>query len=321
MNAKYLDITAKPDYIHVIDAHFFKHPFLVLEVGDEKVILVKKRKITQLLKFLNIGVRDFYREWKEYGNDIITHKLNKSIDQLTQPLQFNCSLYQNEWWCFRVAAQETQIITHREVYDIVSKHASYLKSISPQVILEESQLGTVSIWHIYLSKFSNRDDFTTQITVTGGRNIKTRALKVIPLVKVASCDNSIRPIEYFRIKHTKNWRNRLISAINKSTELLTNIEKTIELAQNTSTTEQDAINWINQEIYNNLNISNDKKEVIISAINRRLRHEFSQHKDNYSLSQAVTYIARHPDETHVSDDVSTKALEQLEHIGFKALNR
>ncbi len=98
-----MKITARPDYVKVVDCQYKTNPLLVLEVGNEVIYLEKKRKISQLFKFINLD-SSFYKKWKEeIGDSIACFQINQAIKKIKVPLRFKCFLEDDRYFCDSVS--------------------------------------------------------------------------------------------------------------------------------------------------------------------------------------------------------------------------
>jgi len=334
---KFLTIRADPRDVTILKIQWFKKP--VIEVGIQAIsrdgrkntysmVLVDKGKITQMLNLLSIKVREFYDTFKstwEYsdGVEII---LKKAINAYDGDLYFKSSSFTDNytgemnWYAFAITTERHVTVPHKL---LEKKIKTKFKDF--EVVREEFHYTPV--WHVKLRSWKLKegdiklDDLTAFIVISGGRNVKRGRIKIVPLVKVGSCDNTIRAIEYIEINHTSGWEDRFDRGLETAHDMLTKVREVLRLSV-TKKMSYDVIEaLVTQRLMSGMKIRKEKIPVVVKAVMNRV-NQIQKEKENltaWDMTQAMTYVGTHPEEIGIEDVMTEHSQEQLQTMGYNLL--
>ena len=331
---KFLTIQASPKDIQILKVQWFNKP--VLEIGitaiDKRgerttfeILLVDKKKITQLLGLIGVKVSDFYKEFKsafryQDEDDFVEKNLQPIIDGHDDDIYFKCSYYENpetaegNWYAFAVTTEQHVTVPHK----IIEKK---IKTMFKGFTVIREEFHYTPVWHVRLRAWKYKgEEFTAFVVISGGRNVKKGRIKVIPLVKIGSCDNTIRPVEYIEINHTKGWERRFDDALESAHELLTTVRETIRLSMGKDLT-YDQIEAHVKDLVRKLRINETKHILIEKAVMNRINQIMKKEESltAWDMAQAMTYVGSYPEEIGVEDVMTDYAQEQMQTLGYEAI--
>lgn len=336
-DSKFLTIRADPRDITILKIQWFNKP--VIEVGVEamtkdgnastySLVLVDKGKITQMLNLLGIKVKEFYDTFRaswEYSDDVDKMLMN-AIDEYDDDLYFKSSSYtdnytgETNWYTFAVTTERHVIVPHK----IIEKKIK-TKFKGFEVIREEFHYTPV--WHVKLRSWRLKegdeklDDLTAFVVISGGRNVKRGRIKIIPLVKVGSCDNTIRAVEYIEINHTANWEERFDRGLDDAHEMLTKVREVLRMSVSREMSYDVIEALVTQRLMSGMKIRNEKIPVVVKAVLNRV-NQILKEKERltaWDMTQAMTYVGSYPEEIGIEDVMTEHAQEQLQTMGYDLL--
>lgn len=210
--------------IHSLGLTVGRKPMIVFFEPDREFLLFftsgSDRKntlsrINQLDEFLNIGNKELL--------EIITKKDKKRLEELIQKngdriMKISCSLYipqgqyYGHYFINSIATEEHITVKFREVGEIVKE--SFENELDVNENIETGTIGNSQFWDCHYLNFETEKpkyDVEVLIRVLSGRNIKTRGMKSLLIIKIGKKIEVKR--HYTVIKHIEGWDKRLSSAI------------------------------------------------------------------------------------------------------------
>lgn len=331
---KFMTIQAWPSDVQILKVQWFNKP--VVEIGvtaiDKKgerttfeILLVDKKKITQLLGLIGVEISKFYREFKsaftyQDEDDFVEKIFQPIIDGYDDDLYFKCSYYEHpettegNWYAFAVTTKQHVTVPHR----IIEKK---IKTMFKGFNVVREEFHYTPVWHVRLRAWKQGgEEFTAFVVISGGRNVKKGRIKVIPLVKIGSCDNTIRPVEYIEINHTKGWERRFDDALTDAHKMLTTVRETIRLSMKKDIT-YEQIEARVRDLIAQLRINETKHILIEKAVMNRINQIVNEEKSltTWDMAQAMTYVGSYSEEIGVEDVMTDYAQEQMQTLGYEAI--
>jgi hypothetical protein len=328
---RFLTIRADTKDITVLKATWYNKPVIQIGVSVKRdmgtvnhtLVLVNKEKITQLLDMLNMPITAFYDVFN--SNPAKAQKaLQDAIDLADDEIFLKSSSYTSEdrgetnWYVFAVTTDRHITVPHQLLED---KIRTRFKGFS----IVREQFHYTPVWNIKIREWTqkDKDDLVHEklaafIIVSGGRNVKKGRIHVIPMVKIGSCDNSIRAIENIEINHTEGWERKFDQSLDQAHELVTKMRTVIRLSMDHDM-DEDTIERMVKDILSGLKIRNEKIETVFLVVMDRVK---TLRKEKgpvtaWDVAQTITYIGSHPDEAGVGDIVTDYAQEQLQTMGYR----
>jgi hypothetical protein len=201
-----------------------------------------------LADFINIprSTMHMYLNMKDDG--LFIKNIKDAIDyQGERIIQINCSKFKDEWYVYAFSTEAHVIVPFNEIKKIV---------IGKWGEIEESDYGNAKVYEKKIRSIETSiDKFDVLLRCTSGRNIKTSAMKVIVLLRVKSCMNSVIGAEYESVKHTENWKHRLEQYLDTALFFATTVETTLNKGMNRELTLEQGINYINYINYIKISLS------------------------------------------------------------------
>ncbi len=331
---KFMTIRADTCNVTVLKIQWYKKPVIEIgitatdKLGDDntfELLLVDKSKITQLLGLIGVKISDFYRNMgtaiRSGAEEVfIEDVLQKAIDEHIDDIHFKCSWYESEhtgegnWYAFAVTTDRHVIVPHKIIENKIKTRFKGFR-------IDREVMHYTPVWHVRLRTWKQGgDEFTAFVVISGGRNVKKGRIKVIPLVKIGSCDNTIRPVEYIEINHTKGWEKRFDDALTDAHQMLTEVRELIRLSRSKDMTYEQIEAEVKSQI-SDLKIRKNNHILVEKAVMNRVS-QIQKEKETLTLwdmSQALTYVGSFPDEVGVDDVVTDHAQIQLQTSAYKTI--
>jgi len=276
---------------------------------NEYLICTGWDKIGMLADFLGIKRSELQDMVKSniYTN---VEKLNSILrSQGDRIIQINASEYNNTYWVYAFSTLTHKIVSFSQIRKEVKDH------LGKDVIESEFTDSRTVMWEKTYASFDIYDEgFDVKIKVTSGKNTKKSAIKVMTMMKVASCSNSVICANFTSIKRTENWRERLQHTLTSAVEIATMAEKVIRIGIKRELTYEQGLMYIDTI---NLTIKDeDKIERVRSALKKRFETEYKKTHSIFSLSQALSYVGTYAD----PDRASERTLEILREKAYQVLS-
>jgi len=307
---KFLNIKIDPSSLTVKKCQKFKKP--LIEFYDPKdssysLLAIGWDKIGQLADFLGLK-RNVMKVIVKANQDSSVIKLNELLRmQAGRVLQINASEFNGTMFIFAFSTKKHKIVTFTEIRNIINKHLGNL--------VKESQINGKIYWEKDFSSFeTSQEQFDVKIRISSGKNTKESAIKVIVLIRVASCSNSVIAGNFTAIKRTKGWCERFIEDLDNAQEIAEKTKEIIEIGATKPISYEDGIEYIK-----NLDFGlkkEDKIKYLKKAIRDRFEFEYKRNKTKLALSQALSNVGTYFE----TQDASARSLEILQENAYLVFN-
>lgn len=307
-DSKFAEFNLPCNELKCICTRKIKKPIIQFEITKKSMkfqpVVVGWTKIGMLSDFLGTPKM----EMRQLVLDKNAKGINKLLKESDKKIKILASKYNDTWYIYNIATEKFFLIKFSHIRNLLKKEKEL-------VALQEKKFNESLVWENRFAQFKacEGEDFKVMLRITSGRNTKKTAIKVIVYVKVGSCDNTLTPVQYASIKHTKNWREQLLKQLKKAYKTIAGIKEVIETAGKIPISIEEGyqiIEGLKLNIRDEQVISKAKK-----ALKRLFDKEFKTNKSRFALSQAMSFLGTHAKEGELNPStlsyLQTQAYEVL----------
>lgn len=247
-------------------------------------------------------IQEIQELFAQEGTRSIKFSSFKQIDEKTKEARLRV---------FNISTDRHITVTFNEIRDIVQKEVG-------SVVTEENLGGGVCWRYNLFTKNLEKEEFLASLLITSGNNVKKTSMKVVGLIKVGSCSNSIIAFERVGIKHTENWQERLVSAIKEAVAVINNSMQVIEFAMKREITLDEGLTMIDSMDFGLKDA--DKIIYIRNLVKTRFELEFKTKKNFWAVSQSLSYVGTHDEEVNDDNDISDATFDRLKEESFAVIS-
>jgi len=244
-NGVFLEIITTAENLKVLEAYFtiggsryapkpriwFEDPY----AGEFVLRLHKKGKVGMLADYLGMKRTDLYELVKNEDVDVINNLLQ---EQGTRKIKLTASLFEGDYYINTLATEKHTTIKFSEIQEVIIEHMpKYAEDI------ESGMYERSKFWEIPIAYFDiGKNQYDVFIRVMSGRNITTRAVKVI--LKLMVNNKKELTYSYDVVKHTKNWKDKFIQLLTDAEEMAFNLDEFVNELKATKVSKK----WIESEV-------------------------------------------------------------------------
>ena len=242
-NNQYLEILMEAQELKVIKVQKGKKPLVVFEEpisGSFLLFLTKgeHNTIGLIADYLGINRRELNNLVSNGDRNAIQNMLKS---QGTRKILIVAHLYKRTYFIHNIATEKYKTIRFMEVKEA-------LIEFFPGMEIIEVNIGINMFWEVPYDYFG--DNFDIFIRILSGRNIKTRAVKIILVLKIGQVE---AVFGYSVIEHTQDWKERFFANLSEITNIASELESYVTEISNIPLT-LDEINNLIDNIINNMSI-------------------------------------------------------------------
>lgn len=175
---------------------------------SEGILLFRKRSLSQLLQLLGVSLYDYRMNPNVVKEALLKYKKSLVLGAVRSYIQGI------DWYVFRTTSEQFTPIPHRMLFEFIEQ---VLRENGVQFERKEFKkwFRRAGMYYIIGSEKSGilNDVFDTGILVTNANTAKD-GIHVMGIVKVISCDNSIRALDYYSIVH-KHSAERIFQRVER----------------------------------------------------------------------------------------------------------
>jgi len=146
------------------------------------------------------------------------------------------------------------------------------------------------------------------IRVVSGRNTKERSIKVIPVIILS--DTELKPVDYYIVKHTDEWRKRLVEYLDEAEEKLVDSRERIKESIGTDISLRETTTFLEKKIESKLRVSEEKTERAIGDVVDKLGEHWCDDEKLMAIAKAVEDVCR---ENEYLTDYAETQLRTIAH--------
>lgn len=231
---------------------------------------------------------------------------------------------------FNIATERHISVPFADIRNVIVKHfnlsiikleaSDKLENNSNQPMIIERKEKGIFVWEVIMNTMLiKQETMLGKIKIWSGTNSKSESMKVISEILIGSCQNSLRIATYDRVIHIGDWQSRLIESMVEAKKMLESSVSVIETAMGQSISIEQAYLIVDKNTFG----LHDKEKIqkVRDLIKQRIEFEFTKDQTKWSISQAMTNIASHPENYEELNKInlSDSFYERLQTDGYNVL--
>jgi hypothetical protein len=208
-----------------------KSPLLILTVRKYpgvKFMLHSKKVVNQFLGRIGINHQKFYSYWQEEGGKATTVLLERALQRTNNYFVFKGQSpnQQGESWIWAVTSRKHRTIPYKKLLSEIIRHAPSGWEVESY---EKNGQKLYLVSHQESYRITDKV-FQKVIAIWSGKNNTSKAIKVMPMIQIKPEKTFIIHPRFFRVKHFRNWSEKLGEAIAKCIQLTNHLKDKLSYA-------------------------------------------------------------------------------------------